>query len=184
MAHAALRYTLHEFASPNLLGLHPKLRGSRPGCMTCVERTGGAGEGIFQLDANAGYTAAVVEMLLQSHSTRCPLHLLPALPPAWRNGTALGLRGRGAWRVDVGWVNGRLTRAAITRSHEGHDSTAATETPASTGLVGVAPTVSVCCASRVCGTDHGALAAATRAEVRAVPLEGGGADAAGGDVVW
>ena len=163
LAHAALRYTLHEFAAPNLLGLHPKLRGSRQGCMTCVGRgPGGAGEGMYQLDANGGYTAAVAEMLLQSHSQVCRIHLLPALPPAWQEGDARGLRARGAWRVDVGWSGGRLVSAAIARS------------PAESGsgdrLAGVSTAVRVCCAPNVCGADGSALAAAARVDYSAGQL--------------
>lgn len=161
LAHAALRYTLHEFAAPNLLGLHPKLRGSRQGCMTCVGRgPGGGGEGMYQLDANGGYTAAVAEMLLQSHSQVCHIHLLPALPPAWREGDARGLRARGAWRVDVRWSAGRLVSAAIARfpADGGGDGRAGDR------LVGVSATVRVCCAPVVCGTDGSALAAAARVD--------------------
>ena len=43
---------------------------------------------MFQLDATTGATAGVAEMLLQSHSRTCPVHLLPALPPRWAGGVS------------------------------------------------------------------------------------------------
>ena len=61
-AHAAVRVLLHEFSSTALLGLHPPLSPAQADngggrCATCVKRRGGAREGIFQLDANAGAAA-------------------------------------------------------------------------------------------------------------------------------
>lgn len=67
-------------------GLYPNLFGAHPP---------------FQIDGNFGYTAGIVEAIVQSNKGY--VELLPALPPAWIKGFLSGVRVRGGFELDVAW---------------------------------------------------------------------------------
>ena len=71
----------------------------------------------FQIDGNLGCCAAIAELLLQSHERtadgKTVIRLLPALPDAWTDGEACGLRARGGHTVDVKWRGGRVVEHRV-----------------------------------------------------------------------
>ena len=50
-------------------------------------------------------------MLMQSHMGF--VHLLPALPDAWKEGAVSGLRAKGNFTVSISWKNGKLVEATL-----------------------------------------------------------------------
>ena len=70
------------------------------------------GRGIFQIEANFGTPAAIVEMLVYSRPGH--VELLPALPAAWAaSGSVSGVSVRGGFVAGFSWKNGKVTQATL-----------------------------------------------------------------------
>ncbi len=99
-SHEFFQKLLRDSTEPNIFDTHPSNRGP-----------------IFQIDGNFGGTAAIAEMLVQSHNGK--LRLLPALPSAWPNGRVNGLGVRGNATVDIEWKSGMAVAATLHANADG-----------------------------------------------------------------
>lgn len=70
----------------------------------------------FQIDGNFGVCAGVNEMLLQSYDG--VLHILPALPSVWGEGSVDGLKAVGNFTVGIVWHDGKAAQVNVV-SHKG-----------------------------------------------------------------
>lgn len=67
----------------------------------------------FQIDGNFGYTAGVVESLIQSHELNI-IRVLPALPNNWEKGKIIGFKARDNIIVDMTWNDNTLNKLTLT----------------------------------------------------------------------
>ena len=85
-------YITRPTLSPNLVDICPTSR-------------------VFQVDASHGFTAAIAEMLIQSHEGF--ISIVPTLPKKWDRGSFRGLCARGGFEVSAKWEDYSVTEITI-----------------------------------------------------------------------
>lgn len=98
------------------------LRNALASCHTDDTDYNGSGAGVYdnlfdahppyQIDGNFGVCAGIAEMLMQSHAGY--IHLLPARPADWREGSMHGLKAQGNFTVSINWAAETLSTAEVT----------------------------------------------------------------------
>lgn len=69
----------------------------------------------FQIDANFGYAAAVMEMIINDDGKT--ITLLPALPESWKDGSVTGICLRGGMEISFEWQNGQVISYHLNRKN-------------------------------------------------------------------
>ena len=78
----------------------------------------------FQIDGNFGGCAGVLEMLVQSSPDE--IRLLPACPPAWKEGSLSGVRTRAGLTLAFSWKDGHVTALRVLEAAPGVNPSAVT----------------------------------------------------------
>ena len=65
----------------------------------------------MQVDGTLGATAAITEMLMQSHDSH--IKLLPALPTNWKDGAFNGVCARGGFELDFSWKDSKVSKVTV-----------------------------------------------------------------------
>ncbi|KZT25594.1 glycoside hydrolase family 95 protein [Neolentinus lepideus HHB14362 ss-1] len=105
MFYHELTYAVERNFGPNLFSLYNPYAPQGP-------------NSVFQIDANLGYPAALLNAFIQAPdvctmSQPLTVTLLPALPAAWSTGSIRGARVRGGLVIDFAWSGGKLTQASF-----------------------------------------------------------------------
>ena len=108
---ACLEILTRASTGPNLLTYHNDWRGMGLSCYWGKHPP-------FQIDANFGFAAAVLEMLVFSKPGM--VKLLPALPSKWQRGRVAGIACRGGITADIQWdcADGMLSARLISRQDQ------------------------------------------------------------------
>lgn len=106
--------------------LPPQLPDAARPAQPLVSARSVANHPLFQLDGNFCITAAIAEILVQSHDG--VIRLLPALSAEWAaGGHVRGLRARGGYRVSLAWQDGRVTQWSVVADRAGAPTTVRVE---------------------------------------------------------
>ena len=72
---------------------------------------------VMQVDGTLGVAAGIAEMLIQSHEGK--IELLPALPDEWSEGEVKGMCTRGAFVINMKWMQKKITSLEILSKQAG-----------------------------------------------------------------